>query len=63
MPTTIAGASPATETTSPPDIKAVYALVADDSDAVNALISRRLTSDVGLPKRSADIIDSGVGRC
>jgi octaprenyl-diphosphate synthase len=62
MPTTIAGASPATETARP-DIKAVYALVADDFDAVNALIPRRLTSDVDLVEEiGRHIIDSGGKR-
>jgi octaprenyl-diphosphate synthase len=63
MPTTIAGATPATATTPTPDIKAVYALVASDFDAVNALIPRRLTSDVGLVEEiGRHIIDSGGKR-
>lgn len=63
MPTSTAGTSPIIETTSPPDIKAVYALVADDFDAVNALIPRRLTSDVGLVEEiGRHIIDSGGKR-
>jgi octaprenyl-diphosphate synthase len=62
MPTTIAGASVATQA-SPPDIKAVYALVADDFDAVNALIPRRLTSDVHLVEEiGRHIIESGGKR-
>jgi octaprenyl-diphosphate synthase len=63
MPTSTAGTSPIDETTSPPDIKAVYALVADDFDAVNALIPRRLTSDVDLVEEiGRHIIDSGGKR-
>jgi octaprenyl-diphosphate synthase len=63
MPTSTAGTSPLTATTSPLDIKAVYALVADDFDAVNALIPRRLTSDVGLVEEiGRHIIDSGGKR-
>jgi octaprenyl-diphosphate synthase len=63
MPTTIAGATAAAETTPPPDIKAVYRLVADDFDAVNALIPRRLTSDVDLVEEiGRHIIDSGGKR-
>jgi octaprenyl-diphosphate synthase len=63
MPTSKAGTSPITETTSPPDIKAAYALVADDFGAVNALIPRRLTSDVGLVEEiGRHIIDSGGKR-
>ena len=45
------------------DIKAVYALVADDFAAVNALIPRRLTSDVGLVEEiGRHIIESGGKR-
>ena len=64
MPSTIAGASPASpRRRRPPDIKAVYALVADDFAAVNALIPRRLTSDVGLVEEiGRHIIDSGGKR-
>ncbi len=63
MPTSTAGTSPLNATTSPPDIKAVYALVANDFDAVNALIPRRLTSDVGLVEEiGRHIIDSGGKR-
>jgi octaprenyl-diphosphate synthase len=48
---------------STPDIQAVYALVADDFAAVNALIPRRLTSDVDLVEDiGRHIIDSGGKR-
>jgi octaprenyl-diphosphate synthase len=49
--------------TGPADIKAVYALVAEDFAAVNALIPRRLTSDVGLVEEiGKHIIESGGKR-
>ena len=45
------------------DIKAVYALVADDFDLVNALIPHRLTSDVGLVEEiGRHIVESGGKR-
>ncbi len=45
------------------DIKAVYALVADDFAAVNALIPHRLTSDVDLVEEiGRHIIESGGKR-
>ncbi len=63
MPNTTAGATTATAINPTPDIKAVYALVADDFAAVNALIPRRLTSDVGLVEEiGRHIIDSGGKR-
>jgi len=52
----VAGAGPA-------DINAVYALVAEDFAAVNTLIPRRLTSDVGLVEEiGKHIIESGGKR-
>ncbi len=46
-----------------PDIRSVYALVADDFAAVNALIPARLTSDVRLVEEiGRHIIDSGGKR-
>src|SRR5262245_55015283 len=63
MPTTTAGTSPLNETPAPPDIKAVYALVAEDFAAVNALIPHRLTSDVDLVEEiGRHIIGSGGKR-
>ncbi len=55
--------NPASPIVAVPDIQAVYALVADDFGAVNALIPRRLTSDVDLVEQiGRHIIDSGGKR-
>src|SRR5262245_64177741 len=62
---TSATAAPLTDSgdRSTPDIKAVYALVAEDFAAVNALIPQRLTSDVDLVEEiGRHIISSGGKR-
>jgi len=64
MSSTLVGASsiPVADGT-PADIKAVYALVAEDFAAVNAQIPRRLTSDIGLVEDiGRHIIESGGKR-
>jgi octaprenyl-diphosphate synthase len=67
MPPT-ASTSPAATTTAPngaaaPDLRTIYALAADDFDAVNELIPRRLTSDVRLVEDIGRyIVDSGGKR-
>ncbi len=63
MPSTMVDADDAAPIITPPDIKAVYALVAEDFDSVNALIPRRLTSDVELVEEiGRHIIESGGKR-
>jgi len=61
--TTTAGAVDAASVAAPRDIRAVYALVDEDFAAVNALIPRRLTSDVGLVEQIGRyIVESGGKR-
>jgi octaprenyl-diphosphate synthase len=60
---TTVGAVSAPAAAASPDIKAVYTLVAEDFAAVNALIPRRLTSDVDLVEEiGRHIIESGGKR-
>jgi octaprenyl-diphosphate synthase len=59
----VAGAATAAPVAAPPDIRAIYALVDEDFAAVNALIPRRLTSDVDLVEQIGRyIVESGGKR-
>jgi len=61
--TTTAGAVNAASVVASPDIRAIYALVDEDFAAVNALIPRRLTSDVDLVEEIGRyIVESGGKR-
>jgi octaprenyl-diphosphate synthase len=63
MSSTVASAISATAAVAGPDVQAIYALVGEDFDRVNALIPRRLTSDVDLVQEiGRHIVESGGKR-
>ncbi len=62
MSSTTLNAPPVARETAPPDIKAVYRLMAGDFDAVNALIPQRLTSDIDLVEQIGKHIIDGGGK-